>query len=226
MSIRANISPSYRWRIGIVGIAALAFAAYCYYDGAVAYPAQKERWDTYQQVIEQYPETYQKEWVALAQSKGWKTEFPTERTDTDILTQYIMGGGCTLVGVFFFGSFLMMSRRFVETDDHAVWDHKKKATWDQITDIDKSRWPSKGIAVVHFTEGGQDKKIVLDDWKFDRNATQRIMAHVEAKTGAAEGGDEDADEDAGEEPPAPGSGEPAASDSTQNPDTSQEARAL
>jgi len=216
MSIRANISSSYRWRIGIVGIAALAFAAYCYYDGAVAYPAQKQRWEAYQDLVEKHPETYQKQWVALAESKGWKTEFPTERTD----------GGCTLVGAFFFGSFVMMSRRFVETDDHALWDRKHKATWDQITDIDKSRWQSKGIAVVHFKEDGQDKKIVLDDWKFDRNATQRIMAHVEAKTGTAEGGGENAEEDAGEEAPSSGSGEPAASDSTQNPDSSQEARAL
>ncbi|NBC11262.1 MAG: hypothetical protein GVY24_05925 [Planctomycetes bacterium] len=219
MSIRANISSSYRWRIGIVGIAALAFAAYCYYDGAVAYPAQKQRWEAYQQLIEQHPETYQKQWVALAESKGWKTEFPTERTDTDILTQYIMGGGCTLVGAFFFGSFLMMSRRFVETDDHALWDRKSKATWDQITDIDKSRWQNKGIAVVHFKEGGQDKRIVLDDWKFDRNATQRIMAHVEAKTGSAEAQSESADESAGE------SDEPAAAEESENTDSS-EARAL
>ncbi len=184
MSIRANISSSYRWRIGIVGIAALAFAAYCYYDGAIAYPAQKERWDRYSELVEQYPETYQREWVALAETNGWKTEFPTERTDNDIMTQYIMGAMCTAVGLFFFGSFLMMTRRYVETDDEALWDRKNRATWDQITEIDKTRWPTKGIAVVHFKEGGQSKRIVLDDWKFDRNETQRIMAHVESKTGA------------------------------------------
>lgn len=196
MPIKATISPSYRWRIGIVGIAALAFAAYCFYDGAIAYPAQKERWEAYQQVMEEHPDTYQREWINHAEQRGWDTEFPAERTDTDILTQYLMGAGCTLVGALFFGSFLMISRRFVATDEDAVWDHKKRAAWDQITDIDKSRWQTKGIGVIHFKDQGGDKRIVLDDWKFDRNATQRIMAHVEAKVGGGQAPQQPQDQDA------------------------------
>ncbi len=192
MSTRATISPSYRWRIGIVGLAAVAFGCWFIYDWKIGYPAKQALYNEYQSVVA--PEgdgkllgNYQQAWHEYATAKGYSTSEPKEVSDRDIETQLYYGLPCFLVGIPFVVSCLLMGRRFVEVDDEQVWDHKgRKATWDQITHIDKSRWATKGIAVIEYKAEGVTKRITLDDWKYDRAATQSILAQVEAKTAGGE----------------------------------------
>jgi len=184
MSIQAKISRSYRWRIGVVGIAAIAFGCWFIYDWQVGYPKKRALWLEYQSVVDpdgdgQLVDNFEKAWAEHAEAKGLSTSKPKQISETDIQTQLYYGLPCFLVGLPFAVSALLMGRRFVEADDDAVWDHKgTRATWDQVSEIDKSRWATKGIAVIH-VEGG--KRIVLDDWKYDRTPTQQIMARVESK---------------------------------------------
>ena len=201
MSIRTKISNGYRWRIGIVGLAAVAFGCWFIYDWQIGYPKKQERYQEYRSVVDPDGDgellgNYQEVWYDYATEKGYSTSEPKEITDSDVQTQLYYGLPCFLVGLPFFGSFLLMGRRFIETDDDAIWDHKgNRAAWDQITEIDKSRWQTKGIAVIHFDAGDGEKRIVLDDWKFERNQTQRIMAHVDGKVGMKRAEAEDSTSD-------------------------------
>lgn len=183
MSIKAKISRSYRWRIGIVGLAAVAFGCWFIYDWQVGYPGQRELWLEYESVVRdddgELVDNFEKAWADHAEANGLSADKPKEISETDIQTQLYYGIPCFLVGLPFLFSALLMGRRYVESDEDAVWDHKgTRAAWDEVREIDKSRWATKGIAVIHTADG---KRIVLDDWKFDRKPTQQIMARVESK---------------------------------------------
>ena len=52
--------------------------------------------------------------------------------------------------------------------------------FDAITRLNKRRW-EKGIAVVRYTDATGDGKLVLDDWKFEREPTDRIGDEVEKR---------------------------------------------
>lgn len=66
------------------------FASWCFYDGAVAYPQQRERALAYQE-LEQAGRA--DEWEEAAAQKGWPTQEPGEPySELSITTQYIMGG--------------------------------------------------------------------------------------------------------------------------------------
>ena len=55
---------------------------------------------------------------------------------------------------------------------------------ENITAIDKSRWEKKGIAKVSATNAdGKVQTLVIDDLKFEREPTDKIMAEIERVAG-------------------------------------------
>lgn len=184
MAVRANISKGYIWRPGLIGVAALVFSAWFFYDGFVKYPHMKlmsdERTAIYQKHID--PNEAEREWAELAGSKGWPVDKPTAKTDTDIMTQKILGGITAPVGLYFLFTFVMSLGRWVEADEQGVRTRGGQETdYASIKSIDKSRWQSKGIAVVQYEKNGQAGRITLDDWKFEREPTKRILEAIEER---------------------------------------------
>lgn len=197
MSVRATIATSYRARLGIIALALIGFAGWAAYDGFVKYPKLKDRYDRYVEVSEQHPKDYQQVWQEVAAENGWPTDTPSKKTQQSIFTQYVIMGITLPLGLYFAFVFIRAGGRWVEATPDALTTHDgKRATWDEIKNIDKTRWKSKGIAVVEYDDNGETKRITLDDWKFDREPTASILAEVEARTGLGGGDEGDAQSDA------------------------------
>jgi hypothetical protein len=70
------------------------------------------------------------------------------------------------------------ARRPLFADEQGVQFGSRRLAYDQITSIDRTRWDSKGIAVL---ESEQAKSITLDDWKFKGAAD--VLGVVDARLG-------------------------------------------
>lgn len=191
MTIRADISRNYLMRLGLVGLFCVAGGAYFFYDGLVGYPAWQERGKDYQKYIEEHPEMDELDrlnaWKEEAAEKGWPAENPFDPdtnkpiSDQKITDQFVWGTAASLVGLGFLLRLAMMFTRWVECDDSTLRDKAGRETvYSNITELNKKKWQSKGIAFVHFKSNGGSQKIRLDDFYFDRDATRQILRKVEA----------------------------------------------
>ncbi len=202
MSVRAKISKGYIWRPGVIGAMALLFSGWFLYDGTVAYPLQQKMWSDYNQIMQDNPgdpNVPARLWAEHAAAKGWPTGTPKKKVeDKDILTQKVIAGITGPVGIYFLATFFLTLGRWVEADEQAVRTSSgQQADYESIASIDKSRWQRKGIAVVHYDSHGRSGRIVLDDWKFDREPTKRILEAIEERMPG--GGEvDDADDDNGD----------------------------
>lgn len=195
MAVRANISKGYIWRPGVIGAAGLVFCGWFLYDGFVKYPGQELRWETYNRIRLEYeksPNEAQRIWEQTARDKGWSITKPIERAENDIFTQKVFAGITAPLGLYFVFSFLSFLGRWVEADEEGLRTRSgQRVPYGSIKSVDKSRWDRKGIAVIHYESDGRAGKITLDDWKFDREPTKRIMQAIEDRMpGGGDGEDE------------------------------------
>jgi len=198
MSVRAPISKGYIWRPGLIGLAALAAGGWFLYDGAVKYPRQQQMWQAHNQITREHvddPIEAAKAWEDLAAANGWSSKKPVEKTDTDIMTQKIIAGITVPVGLYFCVVFLTSRSKWVEADEQGLATSSgQRSAYESIISVDKSRWQSKGIAVVHTKDNGQAGRIVLDDWKYEREPTKRILEAVEERTAFGDDAESEGDE--------------------------------
>lgn len=180
--IRADHNPKFYSRFLLIGLGMLAFALYCVYDGAVAYPNQHERYSKY---VELRDDLRGDEWEDYAEQQGWPLEPPEkDRTEAEIAGQFWMAGGCALIGVFFLLKVLLARGRWMESDGAQLttsWG--QTVPYDAVTEIDKKKWANKGIARIKYTVDGQTKRFVLDDFKFHRQPTDAILYEMEQAAG-------------------------------------------
>jgi len=203
MEVKAKIRPGYQVRLGVIALALLGFAGYFFYDGAIAYPKKQQVQLAYQQLQEEYPPgRAQQEWQELATENGWPTKTPeAPMSDMSILTQYICGFICLPIGLYFAVVFVLASRRWIGVAADGLHDHRgRHATWENINSVDDSRWKTKGILWVHFTDAsGKADKMLLDDWKYEQDPTRKIVERlqearpntVSAETETLEGGSDE-----------------------------------
>ncbi len=50
-----------------------------------------------------------------------------------------------------------------------------------ITGLGKKKWDDKGLATVRYEIDGRKGEFILDDYKFDRDATHQILAEIEER---------------------------------------------
>ena len=191
MATRANVSPNYLIRLGIVGLVCTLGGLWFLYDGLVGYPAKRERGLDKIQFFEDHPELDEKEkddqWKARAAEKGWPTDNPlnpeTKKplAPVDINEQFFYAGGAGLIGLGFLSRLLYMLGRWVESDGTKLRTKSgQEAEFSQITSLDKKKWQAKGIAFVKYQAEGRTGKIRLDDYYYNRPATQVILRDIEA----------------------------------------------
>jgi hypothetical protein len=187
MAITATTRPGYRWRLGLIALVMTGFGLYCVYDWQIGYPHEKEIYDAYVEIKEKHPKTHPNVWDQKARAEGWSTKPPKERTDTDIFTQLVMALITLPIGLYFTYAFIRSLSRSVTMDDEGLKTNAgKRASWQAIKDVDRTRWKTKGIAVVHY-EGPDGKgSITLDDWKFEEAPTRSIMKAIDERLGYVE----------------------------------------
>lgn len=185
---KAMISPGYRWRLVLVAVLGFGFAGWFLKDGFLDYPRQRQIFQEYEQFVN---EDRQAEWPAYAQERGWPDGImgpPGKNySDKDILLQKVLGFILLPIGLIFLAGAARTVGRWIGLDDDGVitsWG--QKVPFPAITHINKERWDSKGIAVLFYEVGGVEKRLVLDDWKYDQKATEAILAAVERNAGSSE----------------------------------------
>jgi hypothetical protein len=178
--IKASISSGYRWRLVLITIVMLGFGAYCVYDWQIGYPKKVEMYETYKQIEADHPTDYPQRWSEYAAQKGWDTRTPKRKTDRDVFTQLLMAIIVIPIGLFFAFKLVRESGRWVAMDEHGLTARGGvEASWDQVTGLDESRWKTKGIAYAQYNDGqGNTKKLLLDDFKMEREPTKAIVDRV------------------------------------------------
>lgn len=188
MNAKASISNGYRWRLGIIALMCIGWGLYCLYDGFIAYPAENAHYERYEAIKQAHPDTWRDEWDRLALENNLPIN-PSElehHEPWDIYAQYIMAAVTLPIGLLFGVAFMRAKSRWIAGDEqglHTSWG--QHAPWDAITSVDKTRWKSKGIAVVYYRDpaGNGERRITLDDWKYEREPTTALVAAVDAKLG-------------------------------------------
>ncbi len=188
MAIRAEVAKSYLWRLVLMAVFCLGLSAWCVYDGAIAYPNQRERALACQKIRKENksqtdPEAWKAVWEEYAKSRGWPTENPGKpHNEYDFLMQYFMASVAAPVGLFFLGSLVRWRNRWIEADENGVqtsWG--SQLAYDAIDTLDKQKWRKKGIAVIRYQQDDRAQKVSLDDFKFEPDETEEILRLVESR---------------------------------------------
>ncbi len=182
--VRTTISNGYRIRLALIGAGLTGFGCWALYDGFIAYPRQNEIYAEFEQFKEDNDD-WQTSWAAYADERGYQTNYNKLKQRgqiKDIAAQYLYAGLTLPFGLWFLYGFATSAGRWVEADDSGVRDSKgADLTWDQITGLDDARWKNKGIAYLSYDEAGTTKRVLLDDWKFQREPTDAIYKLAKAR---------------------------------------------
>ena len=184
MTVRANFSKS--WLRRYLWVAAICFAgvAWCLYDGLVAYPRQLEIARAYEALQRDDPAglTLEKRWRALTEAKGWSDETPrkVEEIEHSIGQQWMMAAIACVIGLPVLVLYFRSRGAWIESTARGLrssWG--QEVDFEQVTRLDKSRWKKKGIAKAEYTEGGQRRTFVFDDFKYEREPIGQLLARLE-----------------------------------------------
>lgn len=118
-------------------------------------------------------------WVSYAASKGWP-EKPHKYTEREITEQFWWGGG-TLLAALIVALLILLNRGKVlsAAGDHWTTPEGEDIRYANVFRVDKRPWDQKGLAYVwHRTEGGREKRAVIDDLKYGGAARvlERLLA--------------------------------------------------
>ena len=74
--------------------------------------------------------------------------------------------------------------------------------FDRVVSLDKKKWDKKGIAKVLYEDGNRRRRFVIDDFKFKREPTDRILRQLESRLQPEQitGGVPESDDYSAEEP--------------------------
>lgn len=196
MSVEARVNPNWRLKWTLMALAMLGYTGLCFYDGLVAYPAHDRRvaksreykvlTDEKKGLWNWRSEQSTREWVEYAKSQGWSEDDPGDPySDKDYFAQWWQPALCIPGALAALSMVLVVSRqRLIADETGLTGTNGRKVAYDSIMSIDKARWDSKGIAMVHWSEGEQKGKIKIDDWVFLDG--EKVLEEVERHTGLGE----------------------------------------
>ncbi len=151
-----------------------ATAGWFFYDGLIRYPHLNRGHEKH---VELERQGRADEWTELAAKEGWPAKPQTE--PLDIGQQYFFGGfaGAIALGI---GVWVLISiRRSVRSDADSVYGATgRRVPFDAVRRIDMRKWDSKGIAVLHYEQAGREKKLIVDDYKYEGAAV--ILDEIKA----------------------------------------------
>ncbi|MDZ4848762.1 MAG: hypothetical protein SGI77_05675 [Pirellulaceae bacterium] len=185
MSQRANFQQSYLNRYLLLAGVLLPIALWFAYDGFIGYPKELERARKYDPLRELEPKDKKVQWQAIAKENGWSMKEPKKKGDeiADSITgQYVWGSLFLLAGGIALIYYVRSRGSWVEltaTGLKTSWGQKMDFT--DVTQLDKKKWETKGIAKATYRENTLNRIFVFDDFKFDREPLGKILRQLESK---------------------------------------------
>ena len=190
-TLRANVNPKFKYKFLLIGVIALAVGLFHFIDPVFNYPKMRPASEAYAALktkLQGDDGELQRQWDALAESKGWPTGvpkyMPSELT-TNTIYSYFIGVLFTFIaGIPCLITFLRCLGQWIGVEGGALVNAKgQKVAFSDITKIDKTKWEKKGIAKLMYSQGGAENSFVIDDLKFDREISDQIMELVEEQVG-------------------------------------------
>jgi len=191
MTHKARIRPGYRARPALIALLLIGYGLWAVWDGFYAYPHDNHQYEQYQQFLEQREiesvAAARDQWIAYTEKHNLPedtNEFEYHGT-TDMYLQYGLVVFCLPLGLLAAGAAIRCGWLWVGSDDRGLHASKGQfAAWDRIQSVDKSRWPRKGIAIVHYTDdSGNTRRLTLDDWKYETEPVRQMLRQVEDQLG-------------------------------------------
>lgn len=178
MPAEARITPIWKKQKLFVSLFLVAIGLWFFVDGKFVWPRSNVRWKAHDQ---HEKEKRLDEWPAFAKSQGWKAEPPEKYYEQDdILLQFILASLCAVAGGVTFAYWLSQKGRCVKSEAEAVYSPAgTRIPFAAITGLGLKKWESKGYATVRYEIDGRKGEFLLDDYKFDRDATHEILKEIE-----------------------------------------------
>ncbi len=180
MPAEARVTPIWKKQKLFVAIFLFVVAGWFFWDGKINWPRSNERWLAQTEYEKSGRDS---EWPAYAASRGWSAEKPHKlHTEGDILFQIRVSQALFAAAMTALIYWLSQKGRVVRTDAEAVYSPSGvRIPFSAITGLGKKRWESKGFATVRYEIDGKKGEFLLDDYKFDREATHQIVKEIEEK---------------------------------------------
>ncbi|HEY2343176.1 MAG TPA: hypothetical protein VGH90_09120 [Chthoniobacteraceae bacterium] len=180
MSIEAHVVPFWKAQRLIPAIICLGYAVYFFFDGAVGYPRSNNHWLKHQEYVEAHD---LQGWLAYAKEHGWNPNPPEKfHNPADLRGQFVFGGGLVVVGLAFFFYWFTQKDRMMSADDEAVVTPTgARVPYDAVISIDRRKWETKGLARVRYDLEGKKGDFMIDDAKFDPDASHEIFERIEER---------------------------------------------
>lgn len=103
-------------------------------------------------------------WNDYTREKGWDSETAEHPMDAGKIRDQFIAAGVTLTliaGCLFI--LIRTLRRTIKADHEALYTQDgRKIMYSEMTRIDKRKWDTKGLALVYYQEGGEEKKAKID----------------------------------------------------------------
>jgi hypothetical protein len=175
MTIRADSDHRFYYRFIFIGLTLLGMAGWFLYDGAVTYPKQFDRAHKYEELLK---EGKVDQWPTVATENGWPTDKPKNEIDSQI--QYIFAGILGALGLWCLLIVWLARGRWIEgTKTGIMSSWGQSLNFDDVISLDKKQWRKKGVAKITYQDGNRRRRFVIDDYKFEREATGQILRNLE-----------------------------------------------
>jgi hypothetical protein len=177
MEVDARISKAWRKRMLFMLIMISGIAAWFLTDGYYIWPNEAERYAAYTEIKDtliaegkaedEESSSVRLAWQRHAKEVGYTAKVPKERTDGDIREQLVIGwtmaAGCLMYGLWIAWNHTLRVRT---EGDVVIGTSGQRVKLDAIIKIDRKKWKDKGIAYAIYEDGGKERRLTLDDHKF------------------------------------------------------------
>ena len=152
-------------------------AAWFLSDGYIFWPKEAERHAEFSQIADELIEageavddestSVRMAWQRHAREAGHRSNIPSERTESGIREQRVIGW-TLMTGSLLFAAWIgWNTRRSVRAEgDTVIGASGERIDLDSIVQIDRKKWKNKGIAYAIYEADGKRRKLTLDDHKF------------------------------------------------------------
>jgi len=182
MAAKAAISKGYRWRLAMIAVVCLLFAAWSAYDGFVKYPQINQDFAVWEDFKSNQGEQWVEKWPQYAADNGLPEQPDRSKSSWSIISQYVQLAITFPIGLWFGYLYLLSLNRWVASDEKGLASNRgEHVPYDAITTLNKNRWEAKGIAIVSYNSDQGQRRFVIDDWKFEREQADQILIEVEQR---------------------------------------------
>lgn len=180
MKVEARVTKIWKNQKLLLVVLLLGFCVAFLFDGLVRYPRLNAQFRKHEEFVKAGD---LKGWEAFAAKEGWNAT-PPEKIHSEV-EQFVFAGITGVLGAIALVFWITQRGRILRMDDSGVSVREGEVIpFGAITGVDAAKWKSKGIARVKYQIDGRAGQFVLDDYKFEANATREIFKEIEKRRSA------------------------------------------